>query len=404
MQGQTPTSLNILILLNRIPYPLNDGGAIGAYNFVKGYAQAGCNVTILAMNTSKHFVEGAKVEEVLGQFGTVKTMFIDNKIKPVGALLNLLNGSSYVIERFVSKAYNDALIEILSKQQFDVVHIDGLPPAAYIDTVRAHSKAKVSMRAHNVEHVIWQRIAEKEGNPLKKWYVGLQAQRLKVFEIKAINKCDVVMAISNEDEQTIKHECPNATTVVVPAGMDINDEIENENYNAADLFFIGSFDWMPNLQGVDWFIANVWNGLVERFPGIKLSIAGKKMPNSIYALKSANLLPMGQVPDAKQFMLQHGVMVVPIISGSGIRIKILEGMALGKTIIATPIAAEGLGLTDGENILIADSEQMFIDKLDKCLQNAEYCRAIGANAHRFALANYRNKNIFSRLVQYYTSL
>jgi glycosyltransferase involved in cell wall biosynthesis len=404
MQLQSPNLLNILILLNRIPYPLNDGGAIGAYNFVKGYAQAGCKVTILAMNTSKHFVEDAKVQEVLSPFGIVRTVFIDNRIKPVGALLNLANGSSYVIERFVSKAYKDALVQLLNQQQFDIVHIDGLPPAAYIDTVRAHSKAKVSMRAHNVEHVIWQRIAEKEGNPLKKWYVGMQAERLKQFEIKAINKCDVVMAISNEDEQTIKRGCPNATTLVVPAGMDISEQIENENYNASDLFFIGSFDWMPNLQGVDWFIANVWNGLVKRFPSLQLSIAGKKMPDSIYALKSANLMPVGEVPDAKQFMLQHGVMVVPIVSGSGIRIKILEGMALGKTIIATPIAAEGLGLTDGENILIADSEQMFIDKLDKCLQNADYCRAIGANAHMFALANYRNKNIFSRLVQYYTSL
>src|SRR5688572_14279014 len=104
-------ALNILVLLNRVPYPLNDGGAIGAYNFIKGYAGAGCKVTMLAMNTSKHFVEETKVQEVLGKYGTVKTVYVDNRIKAVDALANLFTSRSYIIQRFVSDDYTNALIE-----------------------------------------------------------------------------------------------------------------------------------------------------------------------------------------------------------------------------------------------------------------------------------------------------
>ena len=400
----SPNSLRILILLNRIPYPLNDGGAIGAYNFVKGYAEAGCDVTMLAMNTSKHFVDLPTVERVFSPFGKVYTVEVDNRIKPVDALLNLATSESYIIKRFVSQPYTQALVALLQANEYDVVHIDGLPPAAYIDVVRQHSKAKVSMRAHNVEHVIWQRIAEMETNPLRKIYVGIQAKRLREFELAAIKKCDLVMAISKEDGDTIKAAVPNAVTRIVPAGMDISAEVVNASYNPLDLCFIGSFDWMPNLQGIDWFMKEVWAELVKQYPNIQFSIAGKQMPAHVHALKSANLNPVGEVPDAKQFILQHGLMVVPIVSGSGIRIKILEGMALGKTIIATPIAAEGLGLTHGENILIAETAAEFAACIEKCRTDETYSKQIGRNAHRFALDNYLNQNIFAGLIQYYRNM
>lgn len=391
-------------MLNRIPYPLNDGGAIGAFNFVKGYAEAGCEVTMLAMNTAKHFVPEEKAQEVLGPYGKLHLVDIDNRINAVGALANLIKGGSYVVERFVSADYNQELVHLLQAQKFDVVHVDGLPPAAYIETVRQYSAATVSMRAHNVEHVIWERIAAREGSLLKRWYLQEQAQRLKEFEISALGKCDVVMAISTEDEATIQQRSPGAKTIVVPAGMDISAEPENQNYNPLDLFFIGAMDWMPNTQGMDWFVKEVLPPLTKQFPQVKVNVAGKKMSDSFKALKSANLLPVGEVPDAKQFMLQHGLMIVPIISGSGIRIKILEGMALGKTILATTIAAEGLGLTNGENILIADTPEQFAAHIEKCLADAIFCKAVGVNGHRFAYANYRNASIFAKLIAHYRQL
>jgi hypothetical protein len=276
------STLKILVLLNRIPYPLNDGGAIGAFNFIKGYAEAGCEVTMLAMNTAKHFVPEAKAQDVLGPYGKLHLVSIDNRINAVGALTNLVKGGSYVVERFVSAEYNQELVHLLQQQQFDVVHVDGLPPAAYIETIRQYSAATISMRAHNVEHVIWERIAARENNLLKRWYLSEQAQRLKEFEITALGKCDVVMAISREDEATIQQCSPGAKTIIVPAGMDISAEPKNQNFNPLDLFFIGAMDWMPNTQGMEWFVKQVLPILVGLFPRLKVNVAGKKNVAVVY--------------------------------------------------------------------------------------------------------------------------
>lgn len=396
--------LKILILLNRIPYPLNDGGAIGAYNFIKGYAEAGCEVSILAMNTSKHYVKAEKAEEVLGGFGKLRIVDIDNRIIAHRAFRNLFKGTSYIIERFVSADFDNNLKDILQRNDFDIVHVDGLPPAAYIDTLRQFSSAKISMRAHNVEHVIWERIAANESNPIKKIYVALQAKRLKKFEINALEKCDLVLAISKEDEETIRKCKPGVKTVVVPAGMDIPSKQQNENFDVQNLFFIGSFDWMPNKQGMEWFLKEIWPQLSTGYPDLQLQIAGKKMPPSLWQHADKNIKPLGEVPDAKEFMLKAGVMVVPIISGSGIRIKILEAMALGKTIIATDIATEGLGLTNGENVLIANNAAEFILQIGRCKSDMALCRKIGGNAYDYAFRNYRNSSIFERLILLYREI
>src|SRR4051812_10954763 len=105
--------IRILVLLNRVPYPLNDGGAIGAFNFIKGYAEAGCSVTMLAMNTSKHFVPARQAEEIFGNYGRIETVPVDNTIKPLDALKNLLGKQSYIIQRFVSEYYKQKLVKIL---------------------------------------------------------------------------------------------------------------------------------------------------------------------------------------------------------------------------------------------------------------------------------------------------
>lgn len=393
--------LKILFLINRIPFPLNDGGAIGSYNFIRQYAEAGHRVTVLAMNTARHYIERNRLHDTILKHSRLVDVYVDNRITLTGAFFNLFKSKSYVTERFESDAYNKALVELLQEDTFDVVHVDALPPALYIDTIRKYSRALVVMRAHNVEYMIWKRIAEHDTNPIKRLYLNIQWPRLKKFEKEAWQKVDTVLAISREDEQTIRAEAPAVKPLIVPAGMDISDSLPAGNHEVNPLFFIGSLDWMPNLQGLHWFLENIWPVLTKRFPQLKLIIAGKKMPDTIRAYQSASVNCVGEVPDARSFMLNGGVMLVPIVSGSGIRIKIVEAMALGKCIIATTIAAEGLGLTHGENILLADTAQEFEHCLQCILDTPQYAQQIAANAHAFALKHFQNKRIFQQLTHYY---
>lgn len=383
-----------------MPFPLNDGGAIGAYQFVKGYADAKMEVHCLAMNTYKHFLAEETIREKFSFAQKFETVPIDNRIKILPALFNLFSDESYIISRFRSKKYNDKLIALLQQNQYDVVHIDGLPPGLYIDTIRTYSNALIAQRAHNVEYRIWQRGAAEATNLIKKLYLNIQAKRLQKFETQSLSKVDVVLSISTEDDEAIKQLNKAIHTYIIPAGIAVDEKIDITLPEEFSLAFIGSFDWLPNIQGLDWFIANCWDEILVAFPTIKFFIAGKKMPER-YRSIGKNIVAVGEVPDAKKFMQSHSVLLVPLVSGSGVRIKIIEAFAIGKTVLATTIAAEGSGATPEKEILIADTTAQFIQKINECISDKNKLIAIGTNAHTFALENYQNKNIMQRLISFY---
>ena len=396
--------MRILVLLNRRPCPLNDGGAIGSYHFVKGYVNAGCDVSCLAMNTTKHYVDMKNTGDAFAGVREFVAIPIDNRIRPVAALLNLFSSQSYVIERFRSSEYENALIKLLKENTFDIVHVDGLPTCLYIDTIRQNSKAKIVQRAHNVEYKIWERAATADANPLKRWYLDIQARRLKAFEQEALGKVDTVLAISREDEGFIHELQPKSKTIIVPAGLDIDESKPASQPKEVSLFFIGSFDWLPNLQGLDWFLQDVWPKVHAAFPDLALHIAGKKMPEQFRKLSSLNIVAHGEVPSSSEFMDKYTVLVSPLISGSGVRIKIIEAMAIGKVVLSTTVSAEGSGAEDGEHLLIADHADEYINQLKRLKDEAGLLPKLSQNARAFAVDNFQNKNVIAKLIAYYKEL
>ncbi|MBS1624159.1 MAG: glycosyltransferase [Bacteroidetes bacterium] len=396
--------MRILVLLNRIPWPLNDGGAIGAYHFVKGYADAGCDVTCLAMNTARHHVDLKDTGTAFRGVGEFVPVDVDNRIKPIDAALNLLTGQSYIMARFDSKAYRAALVDLLQRKEFDVIHIDGLPPCLYIDTCRQYSKAKLVQRAHNVEYKIWERGAVADSNPLKRWYLGIQAARLKDFERAALGRVDTVLAISTEDEGFIKELQPAAKTIIVPAGMDIDENMPAIQPPGVSLFFIGALDWLPNLQGLEWFLKEVWPQVHAAYPKLKFHIAGKKMPEQFYNFTAMNIEAHGEVPSSVAFINSHSVLLSPLVSGSGVRIKIIEAMAMGKVVLSTTVSAEGSGATDGQQLLIANDANEYISQIGRLLTEPDLMARLSRSAREFALDRFQNKKIISRLLDYYKTL
>src|SRR5688572_23221762 len=156
--------VRILMLLNRVPYPLNGGGAIAMFSSIKGYHQNNGALHLLMMNTIKHHVGEEKALELFSKYGKIELVSIDNRVKATGALRNLFTSGSYIIERFISDEFNRKLIDILRSNVFDVIHLDTLSCTAYIETIRQYSKAKIVYRAHNIENRIWERLWRSEKN------------------------------------------------------------------------------------------------------------------------------------------------------------------------------------------------------------------------------------------------
>ena len=170
------------------------------------------------------------------------------------------------------------------------------------------------------------------------------------------------------------------------------------------VFHIGALDWSPNQEGLDWFIKRIWPRLNKKYPKLKFYIAGRNAPGYIRNINKPNVVFLGEVDDAYQFMAGKSIMIVPLLSGSGMRIKIIEGMALSKSIVSTSIGAEGIGVTHDQNIIIADDPEYFAEGIERLLNNFDKFEALGSDARAFVDENYDNLSISKSLLGFYKEL
>jgi polysaccharide biosynthesis protein PslH len=394
--------MKILQIVNRVPWPLKDGGAIGYYNYTKGYHDAGCDVTVAALNTSKHFVDMNLLPVEVKSLADWRTTFIDNKVKPFDAFINLFSNKSYHIERFVSDDFKQLLKNLLQEKKFDVIVFESLFVASYFDAVANNSDALLVLRQHNVEHKIWETLAYEEKGFLKKKYLSLLTIRLKKFEISQLNKFDALTTVTQNDIDDFKNLGCTKPIFSSPTGIDISIlKVDDSNLELPSIFHIGSMEWMPNQQAILWFINTVWNNISEKFSELKLYLAGRGMPDSFKQFQNKNLVIKGEVEDAIKFIQSKQIMIVPLFSGSGIRIKILEGMALGKAIISTSLGAQGIDIENGKHLIIADTSEEFIEAISKLVSDIKLASELGNNARKLIEEKYDNTKVIEKMLEFY---
>ena len=397
--------MRILQISNKAPYPPNDGSSIAVYNMANGFIQNNVDFHLITINTKKHFKSDALVPDDFKKKSQYTSVYKNTGIKPIGAILNLFTNESYFVSRFVFKEFENELISCLNKHEFDIVQIEGIFMAPYIPVIRKHSKAKITIRTHNAEHVIWDRLIQNEGNGLKKQYLQLQNKRLKKTEIELLGIADAIIPITPTDKIIFEELEIKSNYFISPTGIDIDRyQIDYSKEKPTTFFHLGSMDWMPNVEGVDWFLKEVYLPYFQNNEAITFNFAGRFMPKRFFEQSSKNLQFIGSVEDNISFYNQHDVMLVPLQSGSGMRIKIIEGMAMGKAIISTSIGAEGIPVTHFENIIIADNPKEFADAITELSKNDELKQKIKKNARSFIQNQFDNKYLVSQLLNFYKDL
>ncbi len=398
------SNLNILIICNKSPWPPREGGPIAMNNIIEGLCEAGHSVKVLAINTNKYFTNVEDIPLKYREKTNIELGYIDLSIKPVPAFLNLFTNESYHVSRFVSTDFEQILRKILDENSYDIVQIETLFMSPYINIIRELSDSKVVLRAHNIEHMIWKRIASVTRNPLKKVYLKHLYRTLENYERTILNSYDGIIPISSEDEGFFK----DASKVPVKA---ISFGINFENFQRSDkypdeisLFHIGAMNWMPNEEGISWFLDKVWPLVHKKHSDLKLYLAGREMPQWLVNSNIPNVVVVGEVPDAHEFIRSKCISIAPLLSGSGIRIKIIESMALGKPVISTTIGAEGINYTSGKNIIIADDENKMADAVSSLASDREYCESVGRNAADLIDKEHNNKKLIESLAEFYYKL
>lgn len=393
--------MKILQLCLRVPYPPADGGSIAIYNLQQALLHNGASLKVLAFNTIKHYVEPQTLPDEYVKATGLETVFLDNRVKPFAALLNLFTGDSYNIVRFIRRDFDDALVKILSENSFDIIQVESLFMVPYLDTIRRLSKAKIVLRAHNIEHLIWQRMAAQETNLLKKWYLGILCKRLRQYEVWSLNHVDAVAAMTKEDEKAIRELKGRRPVYLAPVGINTKEYLHDVVPEQNVIFHLGAMDWLPNREGVEWLLEKVWPEIEQLMPEAVLKLAGRNMPQRFFRYNSKNCRIQDAVDDGRHWMASGSVMVVPLFSGSGMRVKILEGMALGKPVVTTPVGIEGIPAENGKDVLVTADPKQFAAFVVELLKNPSKAKQIGESGRRLVTSTFDNDAIAAGLLQFY---
>lgn len=397
--------MKILQLCLKPPLPARDGGCIAMNNITQGLLAAGHKVKILTIFTQKHdFLPAEIPQDYIDQTG-IEGVYIDTRLNAVDAFSNFMTSDSYNISRFFSTDYDIKLSKILKKEEFDVIHLESLFMTPYVATIRRYCKTPIVLRSHNLEFVIWEKIARGTRNVLKRGYLHYLSRKLKTYELSMLNEVSGIAAISEEDKKRILALGIEKKIRTIPFGIDLSDYPLNKDQPVElALFHLGAMDWGPNLEGIRWFLNHIWPKIHEKYPDLKMYLAGRNMSDEISRTPHPNVILVGEVENAIQFMQSKAIMVVPLLSAGGIRVKIIEGLALGKAVISTTLGAEGLDCTDRKNIMLADRSDEWLQALDELFTNHELMKKLKTEGRNHTLLHFNNNVITANLINFYKEL
>lgn len=397
--------MKILVLSSKFPYPLKDGGAIATYNLLSGMSRVGYEINLLTFNTKKHYFKPEDFPKDKIPSLTIHTIEADTSPKVFSAVKNLLFSiKPYIQTRFNNTRFRKKLGNLLQNNTFDIIQIEGLYLLQYVPFIKAKSMALIAYRAHNIEHEIWSNLSENEANFFFKIYLTILSKRIKKYEQAIINQYDLLIPISNHDAHFFKESGNWKPVHVSPVGFDRSSNMNlSDNEHNKEIYFIGSLDWLPNREAILWFIENCWFELKKQHPDLKFFIAGRNAPeNFVKKIQYEDIIYKGEIENVLNFIKGKRIMIVPLLSGSGMRIKIIEAFMQKKAVVSTKLGAIGTKSIDNKHILIAKTAREFIDKIGSLLQNEIMYQEIINNAHILVSENFDIFEISKSLAQFYS--
>jgi polysaccharide biosynthesis protein PslH len=369
--------------------PVDHGGRIRSYHIAKELA-ARHDVTLFTFYAETPEDCHASLE---GTFS--KVYAIPLKIPPpqsaadyLGYARNLFSTRPYSMFKYCQPVVAQRLRELLQKETFDLILCDFLLTGAVIPWEMATPKVVFT---HNIEAMIWERHYQVGRNPLWKAVCYREYRLLEWFERRCLERADHVLAVSEFDRAYFSKFIKPDKLSVIPTGVDVNyfrpsagGEVEYR------LVFTGSMDWLPNEDGIFWFVEKILPQVRRQIPGVSLYVVGRRPTTRLKELpaRAQSVVVTGGVEDIRPYLGQGSVYVVPLLVGGGTRLKIFEAMAAGKAVVSTTIGAEGLPVSDGKNICLADQPEVFADRVTELFLNRGLRMRLGKSARRLVEESY----------------
>ena len=375
--------MDVLVVLPSVPLPADSGGAIRSLRLLLSLARS---FRVTALTLQRPGRESEALRDLLGPQGQL-VQVAHAPLAPgelAGAAVDLLRSRPLRYRRYVGRAMQAALGQLLASRKFELVHFDHLHTAQLLPLVRKmQPEARVVIDEHNVEARILIRMAatlDRARREVMLW----QARRVLRLEQTLIPQADLVLACSEVDAAELRHLGARQVQVV-PNGVS-PELVSAPSAERSDLVFVGAQDWWPNADASRLLAQSIWPLLAPQVGGSQLLIVGRNPPAHVRALAGARVQVTGSVPSVGPYLARAWATAMPLRVGSGTRLKILEAAAAGVPIVATRLAAEGLPVRHGEHVLFAETPEEFASALsqlhtDRTLagQLAEHMRTLAGD-------------------------
>lgn len=393
-------ALNLLFVGPKIPYPANDGGRIAIFEPMCHLAARGHRVAYLGFGSQQAAEQLAAEAHLMW----ARAVSHDTRTRLLPAAMAFFSRLPYTAAKYLAAPMFAALEEVLASQSFDIVQLENSHMAHYLGAVQRHGVAAV-LRLTNVEALVAERYARTAPFPLSA-YVRIQARRMRRFEQRAIGAADLTLAITPQDAQRCTELEPRARVAVVPVGADLDRPISSAGENPSTLLYVGALDWPPNVDSLQWFKNAIWPLVRSQRPLARWLIVGRDPPSDIqrWPADDPAITVTGKVPEIGPYWRRAAVVVVPLRSGGGMRVKIIEAFAMGKAVVTTTIGVEGIGASAGEHYLMADGAADFAAQVVRLLDSPLERRRLGAAARAFVEAQFGWEQVVSGLERLYLDL
>lgn len=394
--------MRILQLTPRVAWPATDGGRVVMLQVARAFHQLGADVEVLSLNPRRQHVDSVAAQKAFAPV-PFEAVDIDTSAHVTALLRSFTVRAPQLVTRFYSPRFEATLRGVLRERDFDVVQVESPFLLPYVRAIRESSRAAVVLRSLNVEHRIWERLAAHARNPLRRLALHAVARSLRRYEVAQLDVCDALIPITEADARdfrTLGGSCP---MYVLPGGVEVEQRaVDRAEERDGAAGFLGSLDYRPNQEAALWLAEELRPRLAAH---ATLHVAGSRAPRWLQErLAVPGVVFHGEVADAQAFMREMRVMLAPILSGGGMRIKILEAMAAGKAVLSTAIGAEGIDVANGENIVIADDPAAFAAAVEALLADAPRAHAMGDAARTLVATRYSTDALARGLLAFYEEL
>jgi len=332
----------------------------------------------------------------------------DGLSKRLLQLQSLVSTRSFERLKVRVPALQQALDRLLRARRFDIVNLEftflgdcNLRQAPPGDRLPA-----LVVDSHNIDYDLARQYA-RAGGLVRRFYAGINWRKLRREELATYRHADGVYLCSVADQRRLLEEVPGARTLVIPNAADVEyyrPRATDSSPDARTVVFFGHLAYFPNVDGVTYFVQEIWPHIAKVHPNARLKIIGVQAPQSLRALVRPGIELTGFVPDLRPHLAEAAVVVVPLRLGGGTRLKIVEAMAMGKAIVSTKIGVEGIEAVPGHHLLVEDQPAAFADAVNRLLAQPDLAARIGLSARQLAEQRYAWSGAAGALETFYRGI